>query len=116
MCLGRGGVGDVARALTVAHQQKPLRRPDGGKPRVPRHGVVPPPPGRRLCRAVRPLRRLQVRRSPRRTNYPPEEPTVANPVYPFLLPPEPGAEGAIITELRIHGVSGPDPAGVLESP
>ncbi|MDX6204144.1 MAG: hypothetical protein QOF39_201 [Frankiales bacterium] len=38
------------------------------------------------------------------------------PVYPFVLPPEPGAEGQILTELRIHGVSGPDPAGVLESP
>jgi hypothetical protein len=38
------------------------------------------------------------------------------PVYPFVLPPEPGADGEILTELRIHGVSGPDPAGVLESP
>lgn len=38
------------------------------------------------------------------------------PVYPFKLPPEPGVDGAILTELRIHGVSGPDPAGVLESP
>jgi hypothetical protein len=40
------------------------------------------------------------------------------PVYPFALPPEPGEPGpaTILTELRIHGVSGPDPAGVLESP
>ncbi|MDX6229988.1 MAG: hypothetical protein QOI76_3378 [Frankiales bacterium] len=40
------------------------------------------------------------------------------PVYPFALPPEPGQPGpdTILTELRIHGVSGPDPAGVLESP
>jgi hypothetical protein len=40
---------------------------------------------------------------------------VGFPVYPFALPPEPGQSDAILTELRIHGVSGPDPAGVLES-
>ena len=41
---------------------------------------------------------------------------MGNPVYPFDLPPEPGGPDSILTELRIHGVSGPDPAGVLESP
>lgn len=38
------------------------------------------------------------------------------PVYPFTLPPDPPQSDEILTELRIHGVSGPDPAGVLESP
>ena len=43
---------------------------------------------------------------------------MGDPVYTFVPPPGPSTPGkdSILTELRIHGVSGPDPAGVLETP
>ena len=47
---------------------------------------------------------------------------MGDPVYTFVLPsgvvtPGPGPDSkSMLTELRIHGVSGPDPAGVLETP
>jgi hypothetical protein len=40
---------------------------------------------------------------------------MADPVYPFRLP-ESSNGRPILTELRVHGVSGPDPATVLEYP
>ena len=43
--------------------------------------------------------------------------TVGDPVYTFVLPTGTSdtGQGSILTELRIHGVSGPDPTGILET-
>ncbi|BEP14383.1 hypothetical protein acdb102_26940 [Acidothermaceae bacterium B102] len=43
---------------------------------------------------------------------------MGDPVYTFVLPTGTATSGpdSVLTELRIHGVSGPDPTGILETP